>query len=459
MTKPLSIVVVGHTNAGKTSLLRTLTRNKNFGEVSHRNATTRHVAQTSVRIAGQSVLHLYDTPGFEESIEFRQYIRQFDELDGRKKILEAFLKSPEASGRFEQQAKVVRVLLDKIDAVFYVIDSTEEPLPKYLSEIDVLSMCAKPVLPILNFVGEAETHSERWSAVLADKGMHIKVSFDAVVPKFGSEALLYSRLGSLLDAHQHQLDEIAGALQKEATERKAAAFHAISDLLIDASAFRGEVSEKDREAIAKLASTMQQKLRAAEQKCVDSLLRIYGFDRSDLADAELPVTSTEPSDDLFDAEAIKAALTRLGLGAAIGAALGLGIDIALVGMSFGVGAAAGGAIGGAVAGYAKEIWDWGNAKVRGLLYFIYDESTLSILLRRQLQLLSVLHDRAHANNQSIELNGQVNVDHFWKELAGPIKQIRVHPAWSRLAGKTVVDMNREEILEKIRGILSKNFAN
>ncbi len=100
-----------------------------------------------------------------------------------------------------------------------------------------------------------------------------------------------------------------------------------------------------------------------------------------------------------------------------------------------------------------------NAKFRGLLYCIYDESTLSILLRRQLQLLSVLHDRAHANSQSIELNGQVNVDHFWKELAGPIKQIRVHPAWSRLAGKTVVDMDREEVLEKIRGILTKNFTN
>lgn len=37
---PLKLAVVGHTNVGKTSLLRTLTRDVGFGEVSHRPSTT-----------------------------------------------------------------------------------------------------------------------------------------------------------------------------------------------------------------------------------------------------------------------------------------------------------------------------------------------------------------------------------------------------------------------------------
>ena len=37
MTEPLKLAVVGHTNVGKTSLLRTLTRDVGFGEVSHRH--------------------------------------------------------------------------------------------------------------------------------------------------------------------------------------------------------------------------------------------------------------------------------------------------------------------------------------------------------------------------------------------------------------------------------------
>ena len=40
---PIQVAVVGHTNTGKTSLLRTLTRNAEFGEISSRPGTTRHV--------------------------------------------------------------------------------------------------------------------------------------------------------------------------------------------------------------------------------------------------------------------------------------------------------------------------------------------------------------------------------------------------------------------------------
>ena len=51
MTGPLlRIAVVGHTNTGKTSLLRTLTRDVGFGEVSSRPATTRHVEASSLLI-------------------------------------------------------------------------------------------------------------------------------------------------------------------------------------------------------------------------------------------------------------------------------------------------------------------------------------------------------------------------------------------------------------------------
>ena len=39
----LTVAVVGHTNTGKTSLMRTLMREADFGEVSDHPATTRHV--------------------------------------------------------------------------------------------------------------------------------------------------------------------------------------------------------------------------------------------------------------------------------------------------------------------------------------------------------------------------------------------------------------------------------
>lgn len=39
----VSVAVVGHTNAGKTSLMRTLLRDSHFGNVANTAGTTRHV--------------------------------------------------------------------------------------------------------------------------------------------------------------------------------------------------------------------------------------------------------------------------------------------------------------------------------------------------------------------------------------------------------------------------------
>ena len=65
--QPLSLAVVGHTNTGKTSLLRTLLRDSNFGEVKNAPATTRHVEQAAISDGSKTLVYLYDTPGLEDA--------------------------------------------------------------------------------------------------------------------------------------------------------------------------------------------------------------------------------------------------------------------------------------------------------------------------------------------------------------------------------------------------------
>ena len=68
----LKVAVIGHTNTGKTSLLRTLTRDVTFGEVSSRPATTRIVEGSTLFIGGMPALDLIDTPGLESSTELHE---------------------------------------------------------------------------------------------------------------------------------------------------------------------------------------------------------------------------------------------------------------------------------------------------------------------------------------------------------------------------------------------------
>src|SRR5262245_51062852 len=127
MTVPvLKVAVVGHTNTGKTSLLRTLSRDVTFGEVSDRPATTRHVEGISLSVAGQPVIELFDTPGLEDSIALLDHLesmradRRVEGIDLVRRFLESDLAH--AGGRFAQEAKALRQVLAS-DVALYVIDS------------------------------------------------------------------------------------------------------------------------------------------------------------------------------------------------------------------------------------------------------------------------------------------------------------------------------------------------
>ena len=133
---PLRIAVVGHTNVGKTSLLRTLTRRVDFGEVSSRPGTTRHVEAVALRVEGRDAVRFLDTPGLEDAVALLAHVGT---LAGDTRIarIRSFLAGPEARGSFEQEAKVLRALEGEADAAFVVIDTREPVLPKYLSLIHI----------------------------------------------------------------------------------------------------------------------------------------------------------------------------------------------------------------------------------------------------------------------------------------------------------------------------------
>src|SRR3546814_13565934 len=58
---PLRLAVVGHTNTGKTSLLRTLTRNPSFGQVNDSTGTKRHVEGARLLGDGAAAVEPYGT--------------------------------------------------------------------------------------------------------------------------------------------------------------------------------------------------------------------------------------------------------------------------------------------------------------------------------------------------------------------------------------------------------------
>ncbi|MGJ7521459.1 GTPase/DUF3482 domain-containing protein [Variovorax sp. LT1P1] len=435
--QPLRIAVVGHTNAGKTSLLRTLTRRADFGEVSDRPGTTRHVERIELMVRDRAAVRFFDTPGLEDAVSLREHIERDAVAATPPERIRRFLQGPEAHGVFEQEAKVLRALLDA-DAAFLVIDAREPVLPKYRDEIELLRSCARPVLPVLNFVRDPASREAAWKELLAAYGMHAVVRFDAAAPFVGAERDLYQDLVTLLRDRRQQLEAVVESLAHEATERRNTAAARIAELLVDVAAMRRQVSAADFQDEARRGphvADLQQAVFDKAQRCASDLLTLYRFRDGDAAEAPLPLLEGRWSMDFFSPEAMKDAGLRLGKGAAVGAAVGVVADLAAGGLSLGAGAALGGAIGGAISQGLGPLGRKLFNTLRDVHELSVDDGVLLVLADWQLALLRALEQRGHAATARIDIAPERDTGRA-QVLAGAVRATspaRSHPAWSRLA--------------------------
>lgn len=457
MTKPLVLAVVGHTNVGKTSLLRTLIRDSYFGEVSHRPSTTRHVEGAKLLVDGKPLLELYDTPGLEDAIGLLDYcdlLTEGNRLDGPERV-KRFLASNEAKLRFEQEAKVLRQLLQS-DAGLYIIDVREPILAKYKDELTMLIDCGKPLLPVLNFVATNQDRVEEWRQALARLGIHALVQFDSVVPPEDGEWRLYESLALLLEHARPQLLELIDYHEKQAKERYQQGFNIIADMLVDTAAYSLLVAT-DEASIEQAKQTLQEQVRRREQRCIESLLALYQFRKDDAFAGELPLIDGQFDDDLFNPETIKQLTMSLGKGMATGAVAGVGVDLMFAGLTLGAAALLGAITGGVwqtVSNYKDQL----VGRIKGKQFLGIDDAVLQILAIRQCYLLNALVRRGHAANQAIAL--KVSAHQLWQTLPKPLQKARAHTEWSSLVkGSKLDDTDRIEQLEKLADILQTTLQN
>jgi len=454
MSAPLKLALVGHTNVGKTSLLRTLTRDVSFGEVSHRPSTTRHVEGARLSVDGEPLLELYDTPGLEDAIALLDHLERIERpgerLDGPARTAR-FLEGSEARQRFEQEAKVLRQLLAS-DAGLYVIDAREPVLAKYKDELAVLAGCGKPLLPVLNFVAQPGHGEERWREALARLGLHALVRFDSVAPPIDGERRLYESLALLLEQSRAKLQRLIEDHEAQAAARLSEGNRLIAELLVDVAACRRGVAaqpELERGAIRELHDAV----RAREQRCVEALLRLYGFRAQDAATADLPLLDGRWGDDLFNPETLKQLGVKIGGGMAAGAAAGAGVDLMVGGITLGA-AALLGAIAGGGAQTARHYGSRLLGKLKGQRELTVDDAVLRLLALRQRQLLAALAARGHAAMDAIRLDAAD--DKSWREgrLPEALQRCRAHPDWSSLnPAARLQDGERQAALEALQAEL------
>lgn len=431
--KPLSLAVVGHTNTGKTSLMRTLLRDTAFGEVKNAAATTRHVEEAVITDQGRPLVKLYDTPGLEDAGGILDWLEEHtNNKDDGIERLHTFLASPAAQNEFSQEAKVLRQLLQS-DMALYVADAREPVLPKYKDELTVLSWCAKPIMPVFNFIAEQDLSS--WQTMLARRTLHVISSFDTVAFDFEGEIRLWDNLATMLP-ERTTLDALINMRRQEWQTLDKQARLSIAHFLLDIAAYSQAV--EDKENIPAVQQAMQTAVRQLEHQLQQQLLQHYRFYQNQISGQDWALQAF--SQDPFDPELLKEYGIRTTKGAAAGALIGFGFDALTLGTSLGIGTAVGGLVGGLASN-----WQTLSDKISGITTLHIDSATLTLLAARAADLLAALQSRGHAAQNAIALNsGQTPwlADKLPEELA----KARQRPKWSQLNGEppTSAQQNRQE---------------
>jgi hypothetical protein len=223
----VDLCIVSHTNAGKTTLARTLL-GREIGEVRDQPHVT-EVAESHVLLETPQgdVLRLSDTPGFGDSVRLVRRLMMADNPIGwmLRELWDRFRDRP-----FWCSQQAMRAARESSDVVLYLANAAEDPRDAaYVSaEMQILRWIGKPVLLLLNQVGppkppaEERAEEERWHLHVAPLAVVREVmTLDAFARCWVQEGVLLRAVEKVLPEEKR---ESFGRLSAAWTARSLARF-------------------------------------------------------------------------------------------------------------------------------------------------------------------------------------------------------------------------------------------
>ena len=362
----IALALVSHTNAGKTTLARTLLR-RDVGTVRDAPHVTEAAERfTLVDTAEGDVLELWDTPGFGDSVRLARRLAQRGNPLGwfLTEVWDRFRDRP-----FWSTQQAIHAALDHADLVLYLVNASEHPSDAgYVQpELKVLELIGRPVLVLLNQTGapkpahEEATEMQAWRTHLAASRLVRDVLvLDAFTRCWVQELKLFDAVAGLLPAErqpafgrlsaawraqregtfEQSMRVLAQRLARAATDREKVADVGLRDRLRELGTALGlprpgEATPKEA-AMAALAARLDADIRAGTERLI-ALHGLGGHARDEIF--ERLAGHYAISERLSEG---KAAL--LG-GAITGALTGLKADLATGGLTLGGGLLIGGVLG------------------------------------------------------------------------------------------------------------------
>lgn len=412
MNRP-RFAIVGHPNKGKSSIVATLAEDDAVA-ISPHPGTTTQARSYPMRLDGEVLYELVDTPGFQRARETLAWLEAHDRGAGeRPAVVAEFVRAHADDPRFHDECELLTPIIEGA-GILYVVDGSRPYGRQYEAEMEVLRWSGRPRMALINLISAGD-HVEEWRAALGQYFSIVRV-FDAVRADFGKRIELLRAFGAIDERWAETLHRAADALVADRERRRRRAAGEIADFLITALTATVTVplpdrrAERDQQAAAraKLREEVRRRERVA-RRSVQEIFRHPGLEARESAAAYLveDVFSAQ-SFNVFGLSATQLALT----GAASGAVVGGVVDVALGGASLLLGAGIGATLGavGTLAGAGRLA----KTEVLGLPLGGYeltvgpitDPNLPWVLLGRALLHAKLLAERNHARREELVVDAQ-----------------------------------------------------
>ncbi|HET8696684.1 MAG TPA: GTPase/DUF3482 domain-containing protein [Gammaproteobacteria bacterium] len=405
--------IVGHPNKGKSSIVATLAEDDAIAISPHPGTTVRSRAYP-MRLDGEVLYELVDTPGFQRARETLAWLEAHDRGAGaRASVVAEFVKAHAHDPRFHDECELLAPIVAGA-GILYVVDGSRPYGRQYEAEMEVLRWTGPPRMALINMISAGD-HMEEWRAALAQYFSIVRV-FDAVRADFAKRIELLRAFGAIEEQWAAPLNRAADALTAERAHRIRRAASEIADLLIAALTATVTVPLPDRsaesEALRGAREKLQDLVRRRERQARRAVQEI--FRHGDLEAREQAAAYLV--DDVFSAESFNVfglSTTQLALtGAASGAVVGGAVDVALGGASLLLGAGIGAAIG--AFGTVASAGRLAKVEVLGLPLGGYelnvgpitDLNLPWVLLGRALVHARMVAERNHARREELVVDAQ-----------------------------------------------------
>lgn len=353
MSAPL-FAVVGHPNKGKSCLVATLAHDDSVA-IGPQPGTTRSADRFPMRLDGELLYTLVDTPGFQRARRVLHWLRERADARGasaadRAALVAEFIATEGHAEQFPDECALLSPIAEGA-GILYVVDGAVPYSSEYEAEMEILRWTGRPSIAIVNPIRET-THVAEWQAALSQYFRVVRV-VNAIDADAATQRELLLAFAELDDGWREPLRRAVRALEIDREGRLRRASRRVAELVAASLALSVEKrvgpSEDPRRFEGELREEYQGRLRQLESRARRSVQEIY--DHRTLVSHEDGVDLLES--DLFSEESwLVFGLKRRDLvaaGAASGAAAGGAVDIALGGASLfavtAVSAAVGGVLG------------------------------------------------------------------------------------------------------------------